>query len=245
MNFSVQYHATRVLHENQYNNQIHEIDNKCIDDIFNYPQALTSHIYQQFNNLITIVWNIVNINEPTFPQFVFLLSDGTFICTSTFHINMVHSRWFKNSISNNAIEQSAVISISQFNINNHEVDMQLNYNSQTNTDTILLLHMAKIKQWALYGKLWSVACKATELLSMLKMITRKRKTPGSGRPEKQLRIQSSLKEQHLAMTSQNVNNNSTNKKYKYSLCSSFSHTKARCPLNANKNRQLLQQLSRQ
>ncbi|CAG8832535.1 39637_t:CDS:2, partial [Gigaspora margarita] len=100
MNLSGQYHATRVLHENQYNNQfagifsemnksgsedseakrsyqyellfiklIHEIDDKCIDDIFDYPQALTSHIYQQFNNLITMVWNIVNVNEPTFPQF--------------------------------------------------------------------------------------------------------------------------------------------------------------------------------
>ncbi|CAG8674238.1 7967_t:CDS:1, partial [Dentiscutata heterogama] len=69
---------------------------------------------------------------------------------------------------------------------------------------------------------------------------------GKGRPsgfersEKQLHIQSSLKEEHLAMNSQNINSNSTIKKYKCSLCSSFSHTKACCPLNPK--RQLLQQL---
>ncbi|RIB17880.1 hypothetical protein C2G38_2311972 [Gigaspora rosea] len=156
--------------------------------------------------------------------------------------------------------------------------MQLNYNSQTNTDAISLLHMgiknlvqdlisyqniqksrytnqAKIKKWALYGKLWGVAHnsskenqivkenKEVEQIQNLIKSQRKGRPSGSGRPGKQLRIQSSLEEQHLAITSQNINNNSMVKKYKCSFCSSFSHTKARCPLNANKNRQPLQQLS--
>ncbi|CAG8822304.1 19984_t:CDS:1, partial [Cetraspora pellucida] len=46
---------------------------------------------------------------------------------------------FKDTINNNKIEQSAMISISQFDISNHKVDVQSNYNAQTKLNTISLL----------------------------------------------------------------------------------------------------------
>ncbi|CAG8695646.1 4746_t:CDS:2 [Cetraspora pellucida] len=152
MNLSAQYHATRVSHKDQYNKQIQEIDDKYIDDIFDYPQALTSHIFQQFNNSITM---------------------------------------FKDTISNSAVEQSAVILISQFDISNFEVGVQPNYDTQAKTNTISLLcvgikdldqnldnyqniqkryytNQEKIKKWTFYYKLWGVAYKATEIATNAK-----------------------------------------------------------------------------
>ncbi|CAG8614533.1 9755_t:CDS:2 [Cetraspora pellucida] len=42
--------------------------------------------------------------------------------STTFHISMIHFRWFKDTINNNEIEQLAMTSISQFDISNHKVD---------------------------------------------------------------------------------------------------------------------------
>ncbi|CAG8689628.1 5018_t:CDS:2, partial [Dentiscutata heterogama] len=51
-----------------------------------------------------------------------------------------------NSISNNTIEQSAVISISQFNISIYEVDIQLNYDTQTNMISLLCMGIKDLNQ---------------------------------------------------------------------------------------------------
>ncbi|CAG8539602.1 20645_t:CDS:2 [Cetraspora pellucida] len=240
MNLSAQYYVTRVSHEDQYNKQIQEIDDKFEQlavisisqfDISNFKVGVQpNYDTQAKTNTISLLRvgikdldqnldNYQNIqkryytNQEKIKKWTFYSKLWDVACKAT-EIATNTEDYSLLKILNNYINRS--IHESSF-----QTESQISSSSKEN----------------------QVIEENNEVKQIQNPIKRYGKGRPSGRPTKKLRIQNSLEKEQLATASQNIDNNNSNiKKYKCSFCNSLSHMKACCSLNPKKNRQLLQEL---
>ncbi|CAG8833405.1 3743_t:CDS:2, partial [Cetraspora pellucida] len=76
--------------------------NDAIEHLFDVPQIQLKNLLLGIsNNEVQEIWNVFYITMTSSKShYVVILKDSTLLCTSVFHLGLIHTRWFKSIPAN-------------------------------------------------------------------------------------------------------------------------------------------------
>ncbi|CAG8784451.1 36699_t:CDS:2, partial [Gigaspora margarita] len=135
MDLSLCYHAIEIeLEAIPFKEKEVDESDRCIDNLFDCPQAQLS-LFIKNSSTILEIWEVQYLANSGSSHFVYLLNDGTFLCTcmiikshgypcrhfyrvltltptARFHIGLVNRRWYKDALQGSDISDNEFIVIS-------------------------------------------------------------------------------------------------------------------------------------